>query len=408
MTPRERIAQLLDHEPTDRIPNGLGGCETAGLHNLAYKTLKNILGVSDPKNRVCTFMNNAVFEPSVLKAMDGDVILLGSKMCPSRFWTPEADIQWKPLDIWDTTIQVAKDWQFRKDRNGTWWWNETAKCPPGEIYFDVPPTQNSSYFSADEQPSPNDFNPPHEIPEELLKQLEADAKWLYDNTNYAIACGEYIFDLQIKPGGLTNWWMRMVTEPNAVHDFLDKAVDAAIANIKQLEQAIGKYCAFMGIADDIGDQNGITIGPDLWRRIYKPHYKRLFSEWHKISGMKINLHSCGSNFDIMDDLIECGVDIYNPVQISSANMDPAVLKAKWGNKIIFYGGIYDATLFPNTMDQHEVYEAVKRNIEVFSTGGGYLLAGVHNLPGNLPDSHIHAILQAWHDCRDNPALTGMK
>lgn len=396
--------RLLNREPADRIPNGLGGCETAGLHNLAYKTLKNILGVSDPKNRVCTFMNNAVFEPSVLKAMDGDVILLGSKMCPSRFWTPEADAQWKPLDIWGTTIQVAGDWQFRKDPDGTWWWNNAAKCPPGEIYFDMPPAQNNTLPGENEQPSPDDFNPPHEMPETLLKRLEADAKWLYENTDYAIACGEYIFDLQIAPGGLMSWWMRMVTEPDAVHEFLDKAVDAAIANIRQLEQAIGKYCAFMGIADDIGGQNGVTIGPELWRKIYKPHYKRLFTEWHKITKMKVNLHSCGSNFDIMDDLVECGVDIYNPVQISASRMDPTTLKANWGDKIIFYGGVFDATLYPNEMTQQQVYEAVKRNIEIFSAGGGYLFAGVHNLPGNLPESHIRAIIQAWRDCRDNPAL----
>jgi len=408
MTSRERIDRLLNREPVDRIPNGLGGCETAGLHNLAYKTLKDVLGVTDPWNRVCTFMNNAIFEPSVLEAMDGDIILLGTKMCPSRFWTPRFASEWKTLDIWDTTIHVANDWNFHKDPDGAWWWDGTSKCPPGEIYFDVPPVAGAEYFGGDETPSPDDFHPRHELPEELLKRLEEDAKWLHENTDYAIACGEYIFDLQIRPGGLTNWWMRMVTEPNAVHEFLGKSVDAAIANLKQLEQAIGKYCAFMGLADDIGGQNGITVGPDLWREIYKPHYKRLFTEWHRISNMKVNLHSCGSNFDIMDDLIECGVDLYNPVQVSAAKMAPATLKANWGDKIIFYGGVFDATLFPDTMAEDEVYRQVKKNIEALSKGGGYLFAGVHNLPGNLPEGHIRAMMQAYKDCRDNPALRGQR
>lgn len=413
MTSRERVTRFLNREPIDRIPNGLGGCETAGLHNLAYKKLKNVLGVADPKNRVCTFMNNAIFEPSVLEAMDGDVILLGSKMCPSRFWTPEADAQWKDLDIWDTTIHVANKWDFKKDPDGTYWWgglgyspSDMLKCPPGELYFDAPPEQGADYFGSEEQPSPDDFNPPHEIPEEVLKRLEADAKWLWENTDYAISCGEYIFDLQIRPGGLTNWWMRMVTEPDAVNEFLTKAVDAAIANLKQLEQAIGKYCAWMGLADDIGGQNGVTVGPDLWREVYKPHYKRLFTEWHKISNMKVNLHSCGSNFDIMDDLIECGVDIYNPVQISAAKMDPAALKANWGDKIIFYGAVFDATLLPPTMGEDEVYGIVKKNIETFSAGGGYMFAGVHNLPGDIPESHIRAMVNAYRDTRENPALIG--
>ena len=85
MTSRERMRKFLAGEKVARIPNGLGGCETAGLHNLAYEKFKKILGVTDTKNRVCTFMNNAIFEPSVLEAMEGDIILLGSRMCPSRF-----------------------------------------------------------------------------------------------------------------------------------------------------------------------------------------------------------------------------------------------------------------------------------------------------------------------------------
>ena len=66
MTPRARIEKFLAREPVDRIANGLGGCETAGLHNLAYEKLERVLGVTDPKNRLCTFMTNAIFEPSVL------------------------------------------------------------------------------------------------------------------------------------------------------------------------------------------------------------------------------------------------------------------------------------------------------------------------------------------------------
>ena len=65
MTSRERMKKFLAGEKVDRIPNGLGGCETAGLHNVAYDKFKNIFGITDPKNRVCTFMNNAIFEPSV-------------------------------------------------------------------------------------------------------------------------------------------------------------------------------------------------------------------------------------------------------------------------------------------------------------------------------------------------------
>ena len=394
------MRKFLAGEKVDRIPNGLGGCETAGLHNLAYEKFKKVLGVTDPKNRVCTFMNNAIFEPSMLDAMEGDIILLQSRMCPSRFWGPEADREWKDLQIWGTTIQVSQKWNFRRDPDGTYWWNNRAKCPPGALYFDPPaPTKFGISFDDAKPPAPGDFNPGHELPEGLLRQLEEDARWLYGNTDYSIACGEMIHDLQLAPGGIQSWWIRMMEEPEACHEFLSKACDAGIAQLKQLDQAVGKYCDTLLIAHDMGDVRGVTVGPDLWREIYKPHYKRLFTEWHRITNMKVSIHCCGSVSDILGDLIESGLDIFNPVQISADGMDPEKLKTDFGDKLIFYGGCFDSVLCPPTTPDEVVYETVKKNIEIFSEGGGYIFAGVHNLPGDIPQSHLRAMLKAYQDCR---------
>ncbi len=400
MTPRERMKRFLAGEKVDRIPNGLGGCETAGLHNVAYERLKRVFGITDTGNRLCTFMSNAIFEPPMLEAMEGDIILLASRMCPSRFWGPEAGQEWKDLDIWDTTIQVAQGWNFRKDPDGTYWWDDRTKCPPGALYFDSPaPSSVGRRFDDTPPPSPDDFNPGHELPEALLRRLEEDAVWLYENTDYCISCGEMIHDLQLTPGGVQSWWMRMMEEPEACHEFLGKACEVGIAHLKQLEQAVGKYCDILMLAHDLGDVRGVTIGPDLWREIYKPHYKRLFSQWHEITDMKASLHCCGGVADILGDFIECGLDIFNPVQISADGMDPERLKADFGDKLIFYGGCFDAVLCPPTTPDEVVYETVKRNIQIFSKDGGYIFAGVHNLPGDTPESHLREMLRAYQDCR---------
>jgi len=406
MTARERIQHLLKHEPVDHLPNGLGGVECTGMHVLAYQRLKQVLGVKDRAARVGTFMTNAVFEPSVLQAMEGDIILLGSRMCPSRYWGPEAQSEWKDLHIWDTTIQVANAWQFRQDAEGAWWWNEGAKCPPGGIYFDgVPARPEDRPRLADAQsPSPDDYQPAMELPETMLTRLQEDARFLYETTDYAIACGETINSLQLEPGGSAAWMMRMIEEPEACHAFLDKAVEAGLAHLRQLDQAVGKYCELLHIAHDLGDRRGVTMGPDLWRAIYKPHYKRLFTGWHEITKMKICLHSCGSIAEILGDLIECGVDIINPVQTTAQGMEAATLKARFGNRVIFYGGSLDAVACPPGTPDEVVFETVKRNIEELSRGGGYLLAGVHNLPGDTPASHLQAMLEAWRHVRTKPAL----
>lgn len=401
LTSRERIRRLIDRQPVDRIPNGLGGAETAGLHLLAYDRLKKILGVKDPDNRMITFMTNSLVEPSVLDAMEGDLILLSTKMCPARFWGPNYRDEWKDVEFWGETFQVPKAWSFHTDEDGTIWWEGNDwKCPPGGIYFDpIPQTDHTNVLTATSGITPDDYNPPTDLPDEYLRRLEEDARWLYQNTDYAIVCGETITDLQYKPGGHMAWWMQLVEEPHIAHEFLAKACEAGLSQLKLLDQAVGSYADMMMIADDIGDVRGITIGPDLWREIYKPHYEKLFGGWHDLTDMKVYLHSCGSIYDVLGDLIECGIDVLNPVQISAAKMEPKRLKAEFGDRLIFSGGVFDAVQTPPSTPADAVYEQVKSNIQTLAEGGGYIFAAVHNIPGDTPESHLRAILQAYRDCR---------
>jgi uroporphyrinogen decarboxylase len=403
MTSRERVRNVFSRKPVDRIPNGLGGCETAGLHCVAYDRIKNVLGVDDLKNRMSTFMCNSIFEPSVLDAMGGDVILLGSRMCPSRFWHDDKVTGWREMSIWDISVQVPSKWRFTRDCDGSWWWDDTRKCPPGAYYFDairagVPETGVST-----SAPTPDDFSPVHNLPEELLRALEEDARWLYENTEYSIWCGEYIQDLQYHGGGSEQWWMRLATDPDICGEFLDKACEAALPQLVQLDQAVGKYCDALMIAGDTGDLRGITIGPDLWRDVYKPRYKTLFAGWHTVSNMKVSMHNCGSIVDILDDLVECGVDVLNPIQTSARGMDPSELKERFGDDLILYGAAYDALSMAGKSAE-AVYESVKKTIRILSCGGRYLFAGVHNLPADLSEDHLRAILQAYDDCKFESGL----
>jgi uroporphyrinogen decarboxylase len=399
-TSRERVKRLLQRQRIDRIPNGLGGTETTGIHVLAYKNLKRILGVQDPRCRMSTFMTTALVEPSALEALEGDIILLGSNQCPARFWGEGSEKDWKQECFWGHSLQVPVEWDFETAADGTIYWQGTStKCPPGGIYFDGYP----SGAPVDPRPSPDDYHPPMTIPDESLRALEEAARWLYENTEYSISCGEMITDLQVAPGGSENWWMRLVEEPQAAHDFLYKATEAALSQIELVDQAIGKYADMMQIAHDLGDGHGVTIGPRLWREIYKPHYQALLSGWHERTQMKVNLHCCGSVSDILGDLIECGVDLFNPVQISGTNMSPASLKKRFGERLIFYGGAFDAIQTPPSTPAEVVYETVKENIRLLSDQGGFIFAAVHNIPGDTPEAHLRAILEAYHEMRDQPA-----
>lgn len=400
MNSRERVRAVLQHQLPDRVPNALGGCETEGLHITAYGELQKVLNVPPHPPRVDTFMTNAVFEESVIHAMQGDVILLDSPlMCKSRLRGDVSD-QWKQQELWGKTYSISVKDCFRQNSDGSIVWETAGNvvCPPGGLYFDR--SEPTNLMEAFEVPDPDAFHPWDTYSDELLRHLEKEAKRLYDETDLCICLGESVTDLQYAPCGKIGTMCLMLEEPEIMKALLEKCADAGLKQIELLEQAVGKYVDILSIAQDFGDNRGVTIGPSLWREIYKPAYKRLFQGWHQRTGMKINMHSCGSIDAILGDMIECGVDIINPVQTSAANMDARSLKQRFGKDIVFWGGGYDAQLIPQDADYQTVYEAVAENIRILGEGGGYFFSGVHNLPGNLSQTHLKAMLDAWMDVRD--------
>jgi len=120
--------------------------------------------------------------------------------------------------------------------------------------------------------------------------------------------------------------------------------------------------------------------------------------------MKVSLHCCGAIADILDDLINCGIDILNPVQISARGMEAHTLQERFGARIIFYGGAFDAIQTPPHTPAEVVYETVCTNIRALNGSGRYIFAGVHNILGDTPEAHLRAILQAYYDCCTTPNI----
>jgi uroporphyrinogen decarboxylase len=400
MTSRERVRAVINHQIPDSVPNGLGGCETAGLHVLTYDRLQNVLGVEKTPPRLDTFMVNAAFEEDVIKAMKGDIILLASpQMCKSDLRGDGWEKQWKTQDLWGKKFRVSvKDnFDVKDDGSVVWTTSNNVVCPPGAFFFDS--LGSTDLFAEVDIPSPDIWNPPHDMQDNVLRSLENAAKHLNEETDLSICLGETITDLQIQPGGMVGSMILMKEEPDVMGEFLQKSVDAGLAQLKLLDQAVGKYVDILSIAQDFGDNRCVTIGAGLWREIYKPYYKQLFQGWKKITKMKSNLHSCGAVSSILGDLIECGVEIFNPVQTSANEMSPASLKERFGDNMVFWGGGYDAQMFQQTDSYDTVYQKVLETVNTFKIGGGYIFAGVHNLPADICETHLKAMLDAWNDAK---------
>ena len=130
-------------------------------------------------------------------------------------------------------------------------------------------------------------------------------------------------------------------------------------------------------ANDFGTQKGLIMSPEMWRQFFKPRMKRLADLGHKY-GMTVAYHSCGDIHAILPDLIEIGIEVLNPVQITAANMDPVVLKREYGKDLVFFGGIdYNQVL--NYGSEEAVRAETRRIIDILGHDGRYIVAPSHDL-----------------------------
>ena len=106
------------------------------------------------------------------------------------------------------------------------------------------------------------------------------------------------------------------------------------------------------------------------------------------------MHSCGSIYKLLPDLIEAGFEVINPVQINSRDMEPARLKQEFGRDITFWGGGADTRHVLNQATPAAVKEHVKRLLDVFAPGGGYVFNTVHNILPDVPPENIVAMYEA--------------
>ena len=153
--------------------------------------------------------------------------------------------------------------------------------------------------------------------------------------------------------------------------------------------SIGNAIDLYGIWDDFATQDGLMISADIWRRFYKPWDKKII-EVAKKYNLYVSFHICGNCTDIIPDLIEMGVDILDPVQVSARNMEIDRLKKLFGRDICFHGGIDAQRLIP-LGNPDDIQKEVKRVKELFDFEGGIILGPSHYITADTPVENIIAI-----------------
>ena len=162
-------------------------------------------------------------------------------------------------------------------------------------------------------------------------------------------------------------------------------------------QEIGDLVDIIVEADDLATQNSLMLSPNTYRKLIKPHHQRLFRFIKDQASVKIFFHCCGAARPIIGDLIDAGIDILNPIQISAKDMNPFDLKREFGGDLVFWGGGVDTQNILNYGNQQDVKDNVKSNIEALAPGGGFVFAAVHDIQADVPPENITAMWEAWRE-----------
>lgn len=370
MTHRERILTALKHKETDRVPLDLGATGATTITAKAHARLRAHLGIPAEPPPVMWSVRSGTVVPdhSILCRFDVDARPLALKILPSPSEGEPAE--GTSVDEWGVTWAKHGDSHF--------------------INSDGP-------FCHLAEPTLEDLNKfPWPDPEDPRRYegLRESANKLHEETDYAV-----VLNLENGPvhrcqfvRGYATWLEDLLLRPIFAQALMDRIVEIWIQMaVRALEEA-GNYVDLVMYGDDIATQNATLLRPDLYRRMLKPRHKAMVDAIKRYS-KPIIFHSCGSVYSLIPDLIEMGIDVLNPIQVSAANMATERLKREFGRELSFWGAIDTHKVLP-TGTPAEVREEVKRRIDELRDQGGYVLSAVHNIQPEVPPENIVAMYEA--------------
>jgi uroporphyrinogen decarboxylase len=229
--------------------------------------------------------------------------------------------------------------------------------------------------------------------------LRERALLLRNETPYAVVSGisGVVYEICWYLRGLEQWFVDTTTQPEFCEALLDATLRFWSDWFRLFLDEVGDLVDVIMIGDDIAGQSGPLFRPDFYRRIVKPRHKQLVQYIRSRTEAKIWYHTCGSCAEFIPDLLDNGIHALNPVQISAAGMDPATLKRDFGDRVIFWGGAIDAQHVLPVATPEVVREHVRRNLEIWKPGGGYVFNNVHNIQADVPPENIIAFYDAAYE-----------
>jgi uroporphyrinogen decarboxylase len=353
MNPRERVRMALDHQAPDRVPLELGGAGITSASPQMQQRLRDVLGLREPPD--------------------------------PRF------------PYFDDAIQKYFEIDFRGI-----YLNDIAR--PGET---------TDEFGVMDYANAHD-NPLAHVSREELKKfpwpvaedprrvegLREYARFLHEETEYAVVgqhVGVGLFEGGLRLRGYERFLLDCASDPDWVRSFFDIILDLDSRLMDAYLGEVGEYLDVIWLGDDSCTQRGPYTSPKMYRQLVKPYFTEYIRRIRSKTNARIVHHCCGSCYRLLPDLIDIGVEVLNPVQPEAEDMDHARLKAEFGDRLSFWGGIGMQHLLPHGTPD-EVRQGVRAAFETLGKGGGWVCAAVHTFTEDVPPENIIAMLEEGREC----------
>ncbi len=395
----------MNHQQPDRVPIDFGAHRSSGIAAIAYRKLRQALGLPERPIRVYDPVQQlAIIDEDVLQRFHVDTIELGRGFAlDDKDWADWILPDGSPCQMpaWALPEREPGEWVIRSKNSG----RVLAKMPDGALYFEQcywPFLESDDLDRLPEALAENMWCAIQSPPGPLVSgpdgpQLFAEgAKALRARTDRAIVglfggnlleVGQFLYRID-------NFLMLLAADTDRANEFLDRLVDIHLANLEKYLAAVGPHIDIIVFGDDLGMQNGPQMSRAMYREMFMPRHARLWKRAKELANIKVMLHSCGGIRPLLPDLIEAGLDAVNPVQITCAGMDAAGLKADFGEKITFWGGGCDTRFVLSKATREDIQQHVRRQAEILNRNGGFVFQQVHNILADVPPENVVAMFDA--------------
>jgi uroporphyrinogen decarboxylase len=368
----------MNHQQPDRLPLDMGK-HIGSIHRRAYPRLREYLGNVPMRNdeRILDRMAQTVWpDEELLQRLDIDF----RWVVPHWVQVTERSDVPGYVDMWGVPYKAAGDHDH--------------------YVVDGAPLREATVADIGDFQWPDPHDPAQ------FAGLREQARFLYENTNYvigadAIKAGILMNALQMR--GYDKFFMDLVIDREFAEALMDRILSTLKAMWTHYLEAVGPYVQLVYLTDDLGSQNSLLISPRMFRQLLKPRMKALHDHIRSLADVKIMFHTDGAVLPLVEDFIDMGVDILNPVQTSVSGLeDTRALKEKYGDRLCFHGAIDVQQVMPNATLEELEYE-VARRIYDLGRGGGYVLAPCHNLGHDIAPEKIVTLFETARRLGRDPA-----